>query len=273
MRNIQCQSAELADCDGKARTAQVSTVPGQVLALAQENRYRTMSVPEGPAVTNSRPAKLAVHIRSTFSSLCSSSCALWPECPAAFEFAIFGVMLAKNESHFHDDKTQDALLTLRKLDPSENTTSAKTTDDILFLDLSSTPIRDNDMWIISTAKNLQQLELKSTSISDLGLSRINNLQFLRSLDLAGTRVSDAGIVSLLSLKRLFCLNLDGAEITHHPISWLAECDGMKMLTLSNTNICDSDLTQLANCKKIEILDVSHTYVSGDFLKYSEIYLI
>lgn len=78
----------------------------------------------------------------------------------------------------------------------------KVKDQIVYLNLNKMPIKDADLKVISSFKNLRTLNLNFTSITGSGLKNLSSLQNLESLSLSGSAVDLAGIKPLLALKNL-----------------------------------------------------------------------
>ena len=70
------------------------------------------------------------------------------------------------------------------------------TDQLIWLDLSSSGVKDEHLEKIGQLENLVKLDLNGNSISDAGLPYLNKLTNLESLNLYSTKVSE-GIVQLL----------------------------------------------------------------------------
>jgi uncharacterized membrane protein/mono/diheme cytochrome c family protein len=73
---------------------------------------------------------------------------------------------------------------------------------LVWLKMGSTLIRDSSLSVISNFKNLTRLHLDHTNITDTGLAYIRSLNNLQYLNLVGTRVTSQGVLSLKELKNL-----------------------------------------------------------------------
>ena len=93
-------------------------------------------------------------------------------------------------------------------------------DQIVSLRLSRMPVKDEELQVISTFKNLEKLDLNFTDISTKGVLSLIGLTNLKSVSLSGTSVK------LPELKRLL------------------ENKGIKELTIWNTSITDSEIQLL-----------------------------
>ena len=73
---------------------------------------------------------------------------------------------------------------------------------LVWLNLSYTPVTDDQMKALSRLRKLRVLYLNSTPISDAGLSEISTLDELRSLSVVDTKLTDASIQTFSKLKNL-----------------------------------------------------------------------
>lgn len=84
---------------------------------------------------------------------------------------------------------------------------------LVWLNLSYTPVTDDQMKVVSQLRQLRVLSLNNTGISDAGLSEISTLDELQSLSLVGTKVTDASIGTFVKLKKLTNLFLYQTSIS------------------------------------------------------------
>lgn len=85
---------------------------------------------------------------------------------------------------------------------------------VVSLNLSQMPLKDDDIKIISGFENLRQLNLSFTGINGNSLNELKKLKHLRSLGLSGTKVTAAQLEQLQSfsnLKTLYIWNTSVAE--------------------------------------------------------------
>jgi hypothetical protein len=75
-------------------------------------------------------------------------------------------------------------------------------EQLIWLKLGNTSIRDSALQIISQCTNLMRLQLDHTKITDKGLANLKSLQHLRYLNLVGTEVTAQGVMQLKDLKNL-----------------------------------------------------------------------
>jgi uncharacterized membrane protein len=86
-------------------------------------------------------------------------------------------------------------------------------DQLVWLNLSHTPITDEQLDGISKLRKLRVLYLNNTGISDAGLEKLAPLAELRSLSLVGTNITDASIATFEKLKSLTNLFLFQTNVT------------------------------------------------------------
>ena len=92
----------------------------------------------------------------------------------------------------------------RKKDLDKNTLKQlkRVAEQLVWLNLSNTDIKDADLAYLSNFPHLQKLYLQQTDISDKGLNNLLKLDYLSYLNLYETKVTDAGLSTLSQLKRL-----------------------------------------------------------------------
>lgn len=73
---------------------------------------------------------------------------------------------------------------------------------LVALNLSNMPIKDDDLATISKLENLERLNLNNTDISGASLSKLEGLSKLKSLSLSGTKVSAKALQFLSKLPQL-----------------------------------------------------------------------
>ena len=123
------------------------------------------------------------------------------------------LVLAPNETPAREQLAEGSdLATLKRLDRSLEGRGVKNLDEITFLNLSFTSVKDNDMSAVGKARHLTSLELRATSITDSGLKRISGLGGIELLDLAETGVTDESLISLRTLQSIAVLELDQTDV-------------------------------------------------------------
>ncbi len=95
-------------------------------------------------------------------------------------------------------------------------------EQIVWLNLASTQLTDEDLQIIGQLKNLRKLHLEHNPISDKSLMNLEGLGYLEYLNLYGTGVSDFGLSSLAKLKDLNELYLGQTRVTEEGIKSLQQ---------------------------------------------------
>jgi hypothetical protein len=86
-------------------------------------------------------------------------------------------------------------------------------NQITWLDLSNSGVKDEWLAPLSEFAMLTRLNLNNTSISDLGLSYLQGLEYLEALLLHSTQVSDAGIKMLSVQKNLQRIYVWNTKVT------------------------------------------------------------
>ena len=109
-----------------------------------------------------------------------------------------------NKEFFSADK-------LRELEPVR--------EQVVSLDLSSMPIKDDDLARISEFRNLRRLNLNFTSVTGTGFNHLSKLKFLKQLSLAGTELKKENLSSLEKIPQLKTVYIWNAAL---PIAELEE---------------------------------------------------
>src|SRR5690606_32699680 len=73
---------------------------------------------------------------------------------------------------------------------------------IVELNLSRLPVRDEDMKVVRQLVNLQKLNLNYTDVTAQGVEQLSTLQKLREITLSGTAVNAAALAKILPLPEL-----------------------------------------------------------------------
>jgi len=84
-----------------------------------------------------------------------------------------------------------------KFDPKTLSDLSQVSEQLVGLQLSKMPIKNEDLSVISTFQNLEKLNLNFTSIDDSGLSQLSGLIHLENLSISGTKVGPAALAKLL----------------------------------------------------------------------------
>ena len=75
-------------------------------------------------------------------------------------------------------------------------------EQVVSLDLSSMPIKDEDLNRIAEFRNLRKLNLNFTQVTGTGFNHLSKLKFLKQLSLAGTPVKKENLAALEKLPEL-----------------------------------------------------------------------
>ncbi len=78
----------------------------------------------------------------------------------------------------------------------------KVKEQIVALNLNKMPVKDEDLKIIASFKNLRKLNLAFTDITSKGVTALSALKELKSLSLSGTKVDGSAILGLKELPNL-----------------------------------------------------------------------
>jgi hypothetical protein len=136
------------------------------------------------------------------------------------------------------------------------------TDDIDFSSLAA--LRPQDLQalvvqctniylpVVSRMNDLHWLLLAGTDIRDCDLASLIGLRKLERLDLTSTRITDIGIIHLAEVISLKDLTLSGTKITDESIPYLLKLRRMKRLDMRNTDVTKNGIERirrgLPNCR-------------------------
>jgi hypothetical protein len=131
------------------------------------------------------------------------------------------------------------------------------------LDLSRTPVTDEQLDYVAGLTDLNSLSLNATNVSDDGAARLQTLSKLESLYLASTRISDRSVPAIAKLAALRILDLSDTKVSGNlePLGQLGQLD---WLVLRNLELSDSALAGLA-CPGLKQLSLEGSTVSDDAL--------
>ncbi|MEO6720744.1 MAG: DUF2231 domain-containing protein [Ferruginibacter sp.] len=91
-------------------------------------------------------------------------------------------------------------------------------EQVVTLNLNKMPVKDEDLKIIGTMKNLRKLNLSFTQVTGASLSELKNLKELRQLSLSGTGVKAADLAVLKELPKLSSLYIWNTSIGNNDIA-------------------------------------------------------
>lgn len=90
------------------------------------------------------------------------------------------------------------------------------------LNLGGVRLKDEDLAVIATLRNLTVLHLDNTPITDAGLEHLGALENLIALNLFGTAITDAGLQHLAGLNNLKSLYLAETKVTAQGVARLQQ---------------------------------------------------
>jgi Leucine rich repeat/Leucine Rich repeat len=146
---------------------------------------------------------------------------------------------------------------------------------LISLDMSSIPVRDEDLGVLAHLSELQDLSLDRASdsynspravrnigrLTDRTLVYLQGLKSLNILELGGNAFTDAGLANLKDLKALKSLGLAKNPITDAGLKHLANLQSLQSLDLDGTEVTDAGLDALKGLKSLKILRVENTAVT------------
>lgn len=93
-------------------------------------------------------------------------------------------------------------------------------DQITWLDLGNTGLKDDWLKSVSQFTNLTRLNLSSNSITDAGVIHLEKLEHLESINLHSTSVGNSGLRALANLKSLKRIYLWNTQVTREHADFL-----------------------------------------------------
>lgn len=85
-----------------------------------------------------------------------------------------------------------------KFDPKTLSDLSQVSEQLVGLQLSKMPIKNEDLNLVSKFANLEKLNLNFTSINDAGIGQLSGLNHLEQLSISSTKVGRAGLAKLLT---------------------------------------------------------------------------
>jgi hypothetical protein len=98
-------------------------------------------------------------------------------------------------------------------------------EQIVSLDLSSMPLKDEDLNRVADFKNLRRLNLNFTPITGTGFNHLAKLKFLKQISLAGTKVNKQQLSELEKLPQLKTVFIWNAAIPIVELEEIKKKDG------------------------------------------------
>jgi len=123
-------------------------------------------------------------------------------------------------------------------------TSRFESGEVLWIDLSETGLRDDDLASLSKLPGLQFLFIDNTQVTDAAMLHLKLLTQLRELGLSSTRVTDKGLTNLGELTKLKWLALAGTQVTDAGLVHLSELSSLKEIWLRETKVSNAGVAKL-----------------------------
>jgi hypothetical protein len=133
------------------------------------------------------------------------------------------------------------------------------------VDLTGSPMTDDDLTALSGFPDLHTLVLRRTRITDAGLAHLKSMHTLRVLDLDETGVTDAGLAHLAELGSLRGLYLAKTGVTDAGLPALRSMKKLRELGLRGTAVTDAGLVSLHELADLRVLDFRETRVTSSGL--------
>jgi hypothetical protein len=92
--------------------------------------------------------------------------------------------------------------------------------DLVWVNLSRTPVRDAGLVYLRGLRTLYRLNLDATKVTDAGLVHLNGLTQLEELSLDSTQITDAGLEHLRGLTQLRTVDLRNTQVTDKGVNEL-----------------------------------------------------
>lgn len=140
---------------------------------------------------------------------------------------------------------------------------------VLFLDLSDTPLKDEALPELARFPNLQVLNLTRTRLTDRGLKMIAASRDIRLLKLNRTRITDDGLKCLATTPSLRMIYLGDTTLTDAALRHLAELPQLEAIKLSRLPISDDGLKSLKEMPRLRFLGLDGSSITDAGLKHLE----
>ena len=161
--------------------------------------------------------------------------------------------------HFtHDGKVQnEVLILIREI-------------QVLFLDVSETPLKDEALPELARMPNLQVLNVTRTRMTDHGLKLVAVSRDIRLLKLNRTRITDDGLACLVEMPSLRLIYLGDTTLTDAALPHLAKLPQLEAIKLSRLPITDDGLQSLKELPRLRFLGLDGTSVTDAGLQHLEL---
>jgi hypothetical protein len=137
---------------------------------------------------------------------------------------------------------------------------------IIDIDLSNTPIPDDELVYLTRLTSLASLNLRNTQISDRGLAYLWKIPSLEVLEIGnGLPITDKGLAGIGNLASLKTLDLSLNNITDVSLNHLEGLKSLEELRLTRTGITDKGLSHLLKLNSLKNLDISYMDITDDGL--------
>ena len=137
------------------------------------------------------------------------------------------------------------------------------------VDLTGSPITDDDLRALHGFTELHNLVLRRTRITDAGLAHLKTMHKLRVLDLDETGVTDVGLAHLAELNSLRGLYLAKTGVTDAGLPALGSMKKLREIGLRGTAVTDAGLASLHELADLRIVDFRDTQVTEPGVASSE----
>ncbi len=136
------------------------------------------------------------------------------------------------------------------------------TKDVIYLNLSGTPVSNAGFAHFRGCKKLRGFNLAGTKVTDAGMIYFKDCKDLRGISLARTQVSDTGLESFKHSDKVEYLYLGATRVTDAGLAHFGNSKGLlKHLYLSNTDITDAGLAIFKGCENLLALGLDGTHVT------------
>jgi hypothetical protein len=146
---------------------------------------------------------------------------------------------------------QQALLLIDRLEGKVERTAPG--GPVRLVDLSTTPVTDDDLKQLRGLTELETLDLSGTHVTGSGFKSLRDLPRLTTLRLWGAHVSDETLAYLKDLPHLESLDVTATPVTDRGAEHLAEVPGLAHLELSCTPVTGAGLRDLKNLQTLNLL--------------------
>jgi hypothetical protein len=127
----------------------------------------------------------------------------------------------------------------------------------IIFEVSECNILNDELFALSSLRQLISLDLHGCDLSDGGLSPLSSLTNITSLDISGTDINNTGLIDICLMTKIEHLNLSSNKITYKGLFYLKTLTNMKSLDLSRHLFIDKGLSHLSLLKKLETLRLNY----------------